>query len=376
MKSLKVGSIALLLCIGIGLSVHSASVKQKVFLPTGYNFLRSILYARTNVWCGFVSSPARLVRFNNPDDITDFTTLVFSAGHTNLYDLAYRADNDRIYCCFYQGNGFLITELDPTNLTYTDVVLDTTNGAWGEQIAFTATNVFVTGILTSGYGGTIKYKLSDWSLQGVCAVAPALMTVGCRFDGTNIWLIDDTDNPTGSFVRVNPNTLANTLTYLDRPGMLYMTGHSVFPGTTYMWNGLEQYGTLVRINKLDLSVTYVSTGIPTSATWDLFYDSTASPYMWHIIDGFPGTPSVIQRVDPDTGYIWDMSMDPGEEGAIRVTANSTRLFVGSSGTPASLISYTFPLPLNWRTGPQPGPRAPVTISGFNVIRGNVQIHAQ
>lgn len=311
--------------------------KQTVTLAAGENQIHSFIYHNNKIYAGTRTTPAKFLRFNDLDDLTDYDVVTFANDglHNRAESMRYDATKDKIYIAFNYGgpgNKVLVTEIDPDDLTYTDVIADTTALA-GTSPAITSdgTSLYV---LTYTYPAKIiKYNLTTYAQTTIATIndGVANKNVGHAliYDGTNLYGTGAVSP--GWVAKIDPSDLTHTVANFSS-GNNIATDDLTIAGD-YLYVGLEATtGMIVKVKKSDLSLENISTG-QTVACYGTYFDGE---YIWGVYNSSPGN---LVRIDPTTSEINTYTFDSGENSLNEITSNGSRFFVTTWTSPAKVISF-------------------------------------
>lgn len=355
--------IASLECVAIAESLTWVQgSKQTVTLPSGQDYDHALVYALGKVWMALNNSPAKMVRFNNPMDLTDRTVLNFpNDGYHNLTrDLIYVPTKGKFYMTFLSGTYILISEIDPVTLAYTDVVRTNTANL-SHSICATDTHLFLTCTSTTNTAVLLKFSMSNWAQTGRIDFAPRTALQSPRYDGTNVYLMAG-DNSPGWVAKVDPTTLTYSVADLLTQENAVGDNQSFFGD--YFWVPLfnsDSDTNILKVAKSNLSITRINTGLP-YPDYTVFTDSQ---YVWRALGSAPGT---IQRIDPNTLSMYSMTLETGEDIPSDIVSDGTHLFIGLDTSPAKLIRL-IPVLLG-DTPPQPK-NLSVSVAGKSAVTGSI-----
>jgi hypothetical protein len=304
---------------------------QTVTLASGENQIHGTLFAKGKIFATTNTSPAKILRFNNLNDLTDYNVLTFASDgkHNQSPDLIYDATKDRIYVMFTDGDFLTVSEIDPDHVawdTSTDVVADGTRStaAWG-SICCDGSYLYMVNYSTSIY----KISLSDFS------VTTGTLAHGLghciRYDGTYLYATS-VASP-GVIHKILPSDLSIVAHAHFANGDDTPTDDLAFAGD-YIWVGLEvaTNSYVLKIKKSDLSIQRVDTGT-VGVVYSMFFDGK---YVWVC----HATTKKISRIDPVTHEIF--SYTPTNDYPNEIISDGQRLFIFYYQSPSLIERLCLP----------------------------------
>lgn len=304
-------------------------LKQTVTLGSNVlEFVCGMVYAKGKLFASTVTEPAYLIRFNNLDDLSDFT-------YTNLpvddgWSLIYSPGDDRLYV----HGGF--NENDATNLNLTQINPDTlastnviaiTNGNYSSSftpaLCTDGSNIWVSAremITTNHWSAAVKYRMSDWSQQGAIIITNHVSATLCAYDGQNVFLGGNIEVGVdqGWIAKIAPTNLPG-YTVLDLDSK-QIEPDAAFVGD-YMYVGMnDSSGDLYRIYTPDMTYDKIFLGVE-EYCFSVFHDGR---YIW---TGYRTTPGSIVRFDPVTMEVLHFDLPTGENRPNEIVSDGQRLFV-------------------------------------------------
>lgn len=314
--------------------------KQSITLSAGLGYIHGFLYQSGKLWACTETTPSHVVRFNNPaNNLSDYTVLDFANDglHNDSRQIIYVPSKGKFYVIFHGfASSVVVSEVDPVTLASTDVISTASTDQQGETLCASSTNLFIlVHVITgsTGYGGVIKYLLSNWSETGRVTLGNSgligTQPHSMQFDNTNIY-VTGASSP-GWVAKVDPVSLAFTT-------QSFVAGDNIptddFGMTTSnLWVGLEAMtGILVRVNKSDLSLSRLSTGILDSYSFGVFNDGT---YIWNLIPFSPN--GIVQRINPINTNIVNVDTEavPNE-----IDTDGTNYFLTTFSNPSKVFELS------------------------------------
>lgn len=310
--------------------------RQSITLATNESLIHGLVYAKDKLWAATTLAPSRILRFNNLDDLTDYTVSVIGGGYGSFLDIIYVPEKDKLYIAALKfGTDVEINEIDPVTLSFTPVATITGYTSIPQSLTTDGTYLYLLlGASSDPSSYVYKYNLSDWSLAASTTLTGKIFGHAIRYDGTNLYLTG-ADSP-GWIAKMNPADLTYTLVTFA-VGDNKPTDDLAFVGD-YIWVGLEaDNGYILKIKKSDLSITRINTGISASSSYGLFFDGS---YIWNCI--YTTTPGTILRINPETNEIYSFQLEAGETNPNEIVSDGQRLFITCYNNPAQIIRLSIP----------------------------------
>lgn len=315
---------------------HRTPNREVVTLATGESYIHGFIWAKGKIYATTRTSPAKLLRFNNPEDLTDYDVYTWANDgyHGGAECIIYSETKDKLYIVFNHNSRVTVSEVDPDGtLASTDVVSNTTAGAgFSPALATDETYLYVLSNLTSS-AKILQYNMSTWALSNSASTTyqkgHALV-----YDGTYLYA---TGMPTGQgwVSRFDTSTLAETAQLMDADDD-YPTDDLIEIGD-YLWAGLEDgEGHILKIKKSDLTSQEQVSIASGFGTYSMCYDGE---YLWTATTGSPGT---VYRIDPNTHEIYSFALETGENIPNEIITDGQRLFITCWLAPAKVIRVTNP----------------------------------
>jgi hypothetical protein len=224
-------------------------------------------------YIGTRTTPSKLVVFNDPSDLTDFTS-VSMTGYESIECMVYDTVNDRIYA----STTAKILSINPLNITDFTVVYN--SGLPNDDIMTIATDGVYVYIGTGAYATCQlrKLRISDWTVVAQVTVAPTITnlhaaTLQVYTDRTEIYFTNayllGTDI---SFIKVNGSDLSYATIII--PNMHIATDDLVSVKIddlgANVYFGSETYNSLIIVNTKTMTYTINDS----RKTWGVFTDNT------------------------------------------------------------------------------------------------------
>ncbi len=311
--------------------------KQTQTLAAGESYIHSFIYAKGYIFAGTRTYPAKIMRFNNLDDLSDYTTTTFPNDglHNPAESMVYDAGKDKIYIAFnYGGPGdkVVVTEFDPDDLTYTDVIADATEISGSSPgITTDGTSLYI--ITYRNPSKIIKYSLADFTKTSSLTINDGAENKSnghsLQYDGTNLYATG-ISSPAWA-AKIDPSDLSHTVANFQA-GDNIATDDFAIVGD-YLYVGLETTnGIIVRVKKSDLSLERIDTG-QSVANYAVYYDNE---YIWAAYASSPGT---LVRINPSTLEVSSYTFDTGENVLNEIVSDGQKLFVTCWLNPAKVMSF-------------------------------------
>jgi len=291
------------------------------------------------------STPA-FIRFNNPNDLTDYDYVEVSGVGSYAYpdQIIYSSYTDKLYMVLsdnYVGGNLRIVEIDPETLAYSLVVDDSFGGnpAGFPTITIIGNTLFA----AQGYYNPwiLKYSLDTFSQTGSVQITDADNGLhSLETDGTYLYAATTFNSHSQRLVKVNPSsmTVVGNQTYDFDPGAfpaatsgvtddILVWGNYIYMPTESLNVG---YNKVAKVNKNDLSdYTMLTFDADTTAHQSIMTDGR---YIY-----FSGPGNTLGRFDPETnqGELYDASSFPGTDVNELATDGSRIFFAGFDTYPVS-----------------------------------------
>lgn len=308
---------------------HRSENKQVWTFLDPNDQMHELEYENNRVWGLSINDPAKLFRFNNVDDISDFDTLNLGEGDTEFYsafDVDFVPWKNRVYTGAGENDdeGYsYIYEIDPDSDPLDKTIIFTRFSNpyfYPSAFAHNDTSLFV----LFGDGMLYKINLTTYVADSL-QLTGASNAHGLEFDGDDLY---GSDVNNSRVWKVAPGPLTETLT--ADIGANGITDDFDFAGDN-IWFGVENSAGLLRITaKSDLSTTTLATGVLASCYAVKYYKD----YIWAL---FNTSPATIVRVDPRTREIYKFNLATGENVANEMTGDAQRMFFSTFATPRKLI---------------------------------------
>jgi YVTN family beta-propeller protein len=192
-----------------------------------------------------------------------------------------------------------VSKVNPATGAMTQTAL--TAGSIPFEVAFDGTNIWVT---DNGSGKVSKIvaatgvKVADYNTSLVAPLATS-GPVGVAFDGTNIWIANSTTGPaltpTGRVSKINPATGAIIAEFPTSATANSGPVGVAFDGTN-IWVTNNTAGTVSRIDRTTNAVTEFPTSNSSAEPWGVAFDGTS---IWVA----NGVTNHVSKIDPVTGSI-------------------------------------------------------------------------
>ena len=304
--------------------------RQTLTVSSHLSFMHGFIYQKDKLWASDMQFPNNLIRFNNPNDLTDYDTLQIGAdgNEGDGYDLIYVPSKDKIYA-ITNNTGLTghakIYEVDPVTLTKT---LRVDYDATFFEISSLATdNIYLYALVT---GGTIlKINLSDFSFT-THSISSSSNAHSIRYDGTYLY-VTDVGNQRAWQVRPSDMTVLNTSDF----GSSGFTDDFCFAGDN-LYCGVETTsGNIFVINKITWTSSTIATGVAAEC-FGTFFDGK---YVWAVFNTSPGT---IVRIDPETKNVYKFTLSSGENTPSEIISDGQRFFITSYINPSKVTRLSVP----------------------------------
>jgi hypothetical protein len=302
--------------------------KQTVTLAAGNNQIHSFIFAKGYIFGGTRTSPAKFIRFNDLDDLTDYTVTTFAndGKHDNAESAIYDPTQDKIYILFDNSGNVNVTEFDPDDLSNSDVIDSNTEDAGASgSITSDGTYLYILGRTTDA--DIYKYDFATYSLDSSAEITGFDNGHSLQYDGTNLYA---TGSSSPAWVaKIAPSDLSFS-TQAFAAGDNTATDDFAIAGD-FLYVGLEATnGIINRVSKSDLSLERLATGW-TSACYGVYFDGR---YVWGAYSTSPGT---IVRLDPTTLEVTSYILDTGENTPNSIISDGQRIFITCWLSPAQVI---------------------------------------
>jgi hypothetical protein len=318
---------------------------QIVTLASGQNLIHGSAMANGKLFLTTRTSPAWFIRCNNLEDLNDRTAFQFAGDgfHVNGDACTYVAETDRVYVLFDHAGRTTVAEVNPTTLARSDVISDTSNpsGTSG-SICSDGTNLYI--LTATSPAKVLKYRLSDFSLQGTATLTSRNTGHAILYDGVNVYAVGQGTPCWIARITTSDMTFTDAL---FPTGVTTLTDDIASVGD-YLFVAREAAAQqLIRANKTDLTTEVMRVpGIPSNSAFALHFDGT---WIWVGLNSTPGT---LVRVDPHSGQGAFHTLASGEDGANEILSDGKRLFVTFWLSPAKVKRLVPPA--------MPSPGLPVT----------------
>jgi hypothetical protein len=187
--------------------------KQTVTLPAQRSFPHGLIHARSKIWMVDTWSPSHIIRFNNPDDLSDYNEVIIGNSDIGVgADIIYIPETDKVYITV-SDNGVTghayIYEIDPVTMVATQIV--DVDAEWFQLQGLASDGQYlyaVSGGSTLGTAYLLKMDLSDNSYTFTSLTG----TLGChslRYDGTNLYATSHPSNVPRLY-KIDPATVTVT----------------------------------------------------------------------------------------------------------------------------------------------------------------------
>src|SRR6185295_11377161 len=224
-------------------------------LPSGDDQVHGFIYARGYLWATTLTSPAKLIRFNDLNNLNDISVITFAGGgtHDNATDLVYSKTKDRIYVVFNSSGSTLVSAVNPVTLAVTNVIVDvnqpTQTVSGGASITTDESFLYI--VTSAADSIVLKYPLTTAGTLNAATASATLSGFSAghniKFDGTNLY-VTGASSPAW-IARVGTTSLAATTQSLS---VNTITDDMAFAGD-YVYVGSEDAnGKVLRIKKSDL----------------------------------------------------------------------------------------------------------------------------
>lgn len=304
---------------------------QTVTLDTGENQIHGFVMAGGKLFACTLTAPAKLIRFNNLEDLTDRTVLTFASDgfHDNASALVHVTETDRLYVMFCHASRTTISEVNPATMTSpTDAISDTVNPAGtpnGGSICSDGTNLYI--VTLTSPSKVLKYRISDFALLTTATLTSRDLGHAILYDGVSVFATGG--SPNIWVAKIHPTDL--TFTDAALPSGAVITDDLASDGD-YLFAGRETSPSagkgLLRISKDTLA--YESLWSDLSAVYALHFDGR---YLWV---GHGTSPGKLSRVDPQSGEVAVHTFATGENAANEIVSDGGRLFVTFYMSPAKV----------------------------------------
>jgi hypothetical protein len=349
----------------LGLTYKQQS--REVFaLPTqlqqihGWTYAEGMLFG-TPLWQ--TSTFARkIVRWNNPDDLTDYDTLNFPNGYNIVGEvvdgtkaLHFNHTTRKLYTGMQKDSSDLggaaagttaytvVYEVDPYTLDTTTIWSSPydydTEYESVEAITSDTENLYV--IITGERPRIAKIPFA----APESAIEVDYTSLGMFFphaaihDGDHLYVTEYQMSSGSKSViwKILPTDLSVVDTAQTQTGD-YQIPDDIEAIGDYVYASMEAgSGYILRFKKSDLSITRIYTGTA-SGSYGVFYDGK---YLWNLHTTSPG---VLTRYNPETGEIYKHTLETGENIVNEMATDGQRLFIPTWGVSSTeLIRITSPL---------------------------------
>ena len=257
------------------------------------------------VWVGSNTAPGCLARVdpNNPAAF-QYAPALFDGRHNAIADGFYHSATGKVYVLFKNtgvaGCGTVVSAVDPTALTYTDLVSTYAYDTGQGSMCTDGTYLYIATCIFGVQANLLKYDLTTGAFVAALPIAfggQVLRAAGnCRYDGANVYVSSyETDLVTYlAFVKIDLSTFTVAAgASLPSNTNVTLADDSAFTAN-YIWYGSEVTGNLIRVAKASLTTqTVITTGFG-AACYGVYYDGA---YILACSDTSPG---VVARIDPTT----------------------------------------------------------------------------
>jgi len=296
----------------------------------GENLPHAILVLDGFIYLGLRTNPGKLLKISITD--LSYSVLTFpddSGKYAFICQIRYSLSKGKIYCLCENSTRIVLREVDPSDLSDSDVIDSGNYGAGNGSFALDESYVY---IAARDSDKIVKYDMSNWAEVDNAAIAAKAHAIEYS---DNFLYITHAANP-GAVTKVNAATLALS-SNIFAAGDWIATDDFAIVGD-FMWVGLETTnGRILKIAKADLSIIAVETA-RTVACWGVFYDGTS---VWC---AYSGTPGSLVQIDPsdNTVTVYDNLANALNE----IVFSGNSLFVSSYLVPAKITEYSLEAPMS------------------------------
>jgi len=291
------------------------------------------------------NDPPAFVRFNNPDDLTDYTyfELTGMGDYSHPDSVTYSEHTGKIYAPLsdygYNENNLRIVEIDPVTLAYSLVIdYDIGEPIGGPKATIVDNHIFVTNSYYTP--GVYKFNLDTFNFVDdavfVSETDNGLSPI--ETDGTHIYVHTYFNSTTHTVGKINADTMIVEDTAVYNPGTYSGSSSGSYDDMVVWGNYIYVilgdldvgFNNIVKINKDDLTDrTYLDLGGDSTALAGIFTDGR---YIY-----YGGQGNTLGRFDPETntGELYDASDFPGSSINELTTDGSRIFFTGYGALPVS-----------------------------------------
>lgn len=306
---------------------------QTVTLAAGENLPHGSAMVGNKWFILLKPSPGKLIRFNNLDDLSDYSVLTFPGDgfHVGGEALIYSPEKAKLYALFNHASRITVAEVDPVTLATSDVISDTADGAGSSgALVATETHLFVATFVTPA-------KIVKYALSGFARIGASTFTNGeghaASYDGSRIYVLGN--SAPAWIARVDPSTANPTIEDQQAwpAGFTGGTDDGIALTGDWAYCGLEG-GTpkLWKVQKSSLTNRIAVPGYGTGSFYGVFFDGE---YVWACMSSSPGT---ILRIDPNDDSISEIQLATGEDDPNEMAFDGQgRMFITTFQSPAKVI---------------------------------------
>ena len=308
--------------------------RESQTLAAGENNLHSLIYVaeRDELWGSPQVTPGKTIRFNNPDDLSDYDVITYSndGEHMNPKQTVYL--DGYIYVLFGVGGRTVIARINPVDMTYNEDWVNT-----NVQNAGTSGSMCTDGLNLYVISYTTPAVIYRWTQAG--AMDASEIIVGYN-SGHSIESDTSKVYATGQGV---PAWVASAPLDLSAHAVATVGADTGLGDDTalvgdYVWCAVESPsdGDVVRILKSNLATQYRFNLGHSDPHYGVFYDGRD---VWALAASSPGT---LYRINPDTFDVSLVTLASGENNPNEIATDGQRLFITCWQSPAKLIRVGIP----------------------------------
>lgn len=314
-------------------------------LASGENYPHGSCVAAGYLWIGLRVTPAKLLRFNDVADLSDYDVLTMPTLYGHADALAYSEYSGKLYVAgYYAAGATKIQEIDPHTLERTEITISAgVASAASYPIACQGKYVYV-----AAAGNLWRYDLSTQTVSSPTTLT-ALNAHGMTLDDEHVFVASND----GLVARVNISdmTLDELVTYSLAAGTVGITDDLACYGE-YVYGGLEDWSDvthkdcIIRFEKLDLTAEHFIYPLPPAA--DFQYNTCYGVWLHEgyiyaaFSGGYASGDGYIARFDPQTGECISKRLDSGETDSNEILFWRGNMIVACFTIPAKIVRIPLP----------------------------------
>lgn len=314
---------------------QTANLINSAALPHGSTLANEKIFITTR------QSPARLVRINDLDDVSDQTSITFASDgkHNNADSIVYVPSVNKLYVLFGVAGRATISEVDPDTLAVTDVV-DTTDYSSGTSgaIETDGTHIFV--VTSTSPTLVVKYKIGNWSSPTSNTLTGLNGGHSLIYDGVRLSVTGATSIFPSWIATIDPADLSYNSLNLDSESNGITDDHAETPDFYFVGTEFSEYGNIVYRVRKDLA-GYDKIRIATPGSiYAVYYDGN-----WVWVAVAPGGEQLgrLVRLDPMSLEMSVGTLDSGQVLPNEIISDGKgRYYITTFTNPGTIIKLANP----------------------------------